>query len=74
MQDMSLSQTAEFGFLKLAKAFEWIWQERKGSEVGGNLGQAGPHCAHFCFSFFLILGTIMYLGLWILVMYVKFSL
>lgn len=49
MQDMSLSQTAEFGFLKLAKAFEWTWQERKGSEVGGNLGQAGrsPLCAAF---------------------------
>lgn len=31
---MSLSQIAEFGFLKLAKAFEWTWQERKGSEVG----------------------------------------
>lgn len=46
---MSLSQIAELGFPKLAKAFEWTWQERKGSEVGGNLGQAGrlPLCSAF---------------------------
>lgn len=48
MQDMSLSQIAEFGFLKLAKAFEWTWQERKGSEVG-KPRQAGrlPLCSAF---------------------------
>lgn len=62
MQDMSLSQTAEFGFPKPAKAFEWTWQERKGSEVGGNLGQAGPHL--FVRIFYVSFDTtIMYLGL-----------
>lgn len=49
MQDMSLSQTAELGFLKLTKAFEWTWQERKDPKSGETLGQAGrlPLCAHF---------------------------
>lgn len=55
MQDMSLSQTAEFGFPKLAKAFEWTWQERKGSEVG-KPRQAGrlPLCAAFLCVFLIL--------------------
>lgn len=39
---MSLSQTAEFGFPKLAKAFEWTWQERKDPK-SGNLGRQAAH-------------------------------
>lgn len=58
---MSLSQIAEFGFPKLAKAFEWTWQERKDPK-SGNLGQAGPH--FFARIFYVSFDTtIMYLGL-----------
>lgn len=49
---MSLSQIAELGFPRLAKAFEWTWQERKGSEVGGNLGR---QAAYLFVRIFLIL-------------------
>lgn len=61
MQDMSLSQTAEFGFLKLAKAFEWTWQERKDPKSGETLGQAGSHL--FVRIFMLFFDTTIMLGL-----------
>lgn len=58
---MSLSQTAEFGFLKLAKAFEWPWQERKDPK-SGNLGRQAliSLCA---FLFFFFFDTTIMLGL-----------
>lgn len=43
MQDMSLSQTAEFGFRFPKLGARVDLAREKGSEVGGNLGQAGSH-------------------------------
>lgn len=46
---MSLSQTAELGFRFPKLGARVALAREKGSEVGGNLGQAGrlPLCAHF---------------------------
>lgn len=56
MQDMSLSQTAELGLSQTCQGVRVDLAREKGSEVGGNLGQAGSHLfvAHFLCVFLIL--------------------